>query len=128
MSPVNSSPVLVVHLEATCWKDRYTPSGEPQSVNNMKIIEFGCALATRSGELLDSRSFLVRPVQSPQLSEFLTSLTSISPSMIETAPHFPEACPMLDAWLGQPHEDFIWCSWIAHISWPTAKSMVCFPR
>jgi inhibitor of KinA sporulation pathway (predicted exonuclease) len=27
MSPVNSSPVLVVDLEATCWEDRYTSFG-----------------------------------------------------------------------------------------------------
>ncbi len=52
--------LLVVDLEATCWERRTTPSGEPQAVHNMEIIEFGCALATRDGKLLDSRSFLVR--------------------------------------------------------------------
>lgn len=35
------------------------PSGEHQDVHSMEIIELGCALATRQGELLESRSFLV---------------------------------------------------------------------
>jgi len=88
-----------------------TPTGEPQGIHNMEIIEFGCALATRAGELLDSQSFLVQPTKNPHLSEFCTSLTSISQSMIEAAPPYSEDCRMLDAWLGQPHENFIWCSW-----------------
>ena len=77
----------------------------------MEIIELGCALATRTGELLESRSFLVKPAKNPQLSEFCTSLTSINQSMIDAAPPYSEACKMLDAWLGRPHEHFIWCSW-----------------
>ncbi|MBQ0747389.1 MAG: exonuclease domain-containing protein [Marinobacter sp.] len=103
--------LLVIDLEATCWENRMTPAGEPQTIHNMEIIEFGCALANRNGELLDSRSFLVQPTRNPQLKEFCTSLTSITQSMINTAPAFPEVCQLIDAWLGQPHEDFIWCSW-----------------
>ncbi|HCL38318.1 MULTISPECIES: 3'-5' exonuclease [Marinobacter] len=108
---MDNRPLLVVDLEATCWENRTTPTGEPQNTANMEIIEFGCALANRNGELLDSQSFLVRPTKNPELSEFCTSLTSITQPMIETAPTFPEACRMIDEWLGQPSEDFIWCSW-----------------
>tara|TARA_R110000823_G_scaffold310534_1_gene435497 strand:+ start:6267 stop:6962 length:696 start_codon:yes stop_codon:yes gene_type:complete len=108
---MDERPLLVVDLEATCWENRITPTGEGQNTDNMEIIEFGCALANRNGELLDSQSFLVQPAKNPQISEFCTSLTSISQSMIEAAPLFPEVCRMIDAWLGQPHEDFIWCSW-----------------
>ena len=43
--------ILVVDLEATCWEDQTTPAGDAQSVNNMEIIEVGCALATRKGSL-----------------------------------------------------------------------------
>jgi inhibitor of KinA sporulation pathway (predicted exonuclease) len=75
---MNARTLLVVDLEATCWERRTTPAGEPQAVHNMEIIELGCALATRDGTLLDSRSFLVRPTRFPQLSEFCTALTSIS--------------------------------------------------
>ncbi len=108
---MDERPLLIVDLEATCWENRVTPEGEPQSIHNMEIIEFGCVLATRAGELLGSKSFLVRPTKNPKLSEFCTSLTSISQSMVEAAPPYSDACRMLDAWLGQPHEDFIWCSW-----------------
>ena len=36
--------LLIVDLEATCWENRRTPACEPQSIQNMEIIEFGCAL------------------------------------------------------------------------------------
>lgn len=105
------SPLLVVDLEATCWESRRSPTGEPQSEQNMEIVEFGCALATRQGELLDSRSFLVKPTQSPTLSDFCTSLTSITQPMVDEAPAFADVIPLLDQWLGAPAESFIWCSW-----------------
>ena len=66
MPRTSRTPVLVVDLEATCWERRTAPSGERQGAHNMEIIEFGCALATRDGELLDSQSFLVRPTQNPR--------------------------------------------------------------
>jgi inhibitor of KinA sporulation pathway (predicted exonuclease) len=111
MNSAYETPVLVVDLEATCWERRLAPSGERQSTHNMEIIEFGCALATRDGELLDSQSFLVRPTLNPVLSEFCKSLTSIQQSMVDAAPVFSEACHLINVWLGQPHEDFLWCSW-----------------
>jgi len=54
MPEQNDNPILIVDLEATCWEISLLPSGERQSTENMEIIEFGCALATRAGELLDS--------------------------------------------------------------------------
>jgi inhibitor of KinA sporulation pathway (predicted exonuclease) len=101
----------VVDLEATCWAERTGPDGEPQGLDNMEIIEFGCALATRQGGLLDSRSFLVQPTWNRTFSDFCTSLTSITQTMVDEAPRFPEAVQALDAWLGSPPDDFIWCSW-----------------
>ena len=98
---MDERPLLIVDLEATCWENRKAPAGETQSIQNMEIIEFGCALATQAGELLDSQSFLVRPVQNPQLCEFCSSLASIRQSMVEAAPPYLEPCRMLDAWLGQ---------------------------
>jgi len=67
--------LLIVDLEATCRENRMTPAGETQSIHNMEIIEFGCALVTRAGELLDSQSFLMRPAENFQISDFCTSLT-----------------------------------------------------
>jgi len=103
--------ILTIDLEATCWEDQVAPDGQPQSVHNMEPIEIGCALATRDGVLLDSRSFLVRPTRYPKLSAFCQSLTGITQDMADAAPRFPEAIDTLNHWLGQPADSFIWCSW-----------------
>ena len=87
----------------------------------MEIIEFGCALATRAGELLDSMSFLVRPAKNPQLSEFCTTLTSITQPAkagveIDPEDFYPETkkhrgksrdLPMEDAPLRSALEDYL---------------------
>ncbi len=66
--------LLIVDLEATCWENHIAPSGCWQSVDEMEIIEFGCVIATRIGEVLDRRSFLVRPRVHPELSPFCQQL------------------------------------------------------
>lgn len=104
-------PLLIIDLEATCWESRHTPDGSPQSVDNMEIIEIGCVLANRSGEVFDTQSFLVRPSRYPVLSRFCTDLTSITQSMVDAAPGFPEAIVAMNAWLGELPDDFIWSSW-----------------
>jgi len=58
-----TSTLLIIDLEATCWEHRQAPNGEAQSNDHMEIIEIGCALATQQRELLDTRSFLVRPIR-----------------------------------------------------------------
>ena len=103
--------ILVVDLEATCWEDQKTPDGEGQGIHNMEIIELGCALATRQGKLLDTGSFLVRPIRNPALSSFCTELTGITQEMVDEAPAFPGAIQAMNAWLGDLPDDFIWCSW-----------------
>lgn len=107
----NDSLILIVDLESTCWRSRKTPAGEPQDVNNMEIIEFGCAIARRSGQLLRAESFLVRPIKTPQLSEFCTSLTGINQSMVDRANPLSVVTTEIDQWLGGVSDDFIWCSW-----------------
>lgn len=107
----NDALMLIVDLESTCWRSRKTPAGEAQDVNNMEIIEFGCAIARRSGQLLRAESFLVRPVKIPQLSEFCTSLTGINQSMVDRANPLSVVTEEIDQWLGGVSDDFIWCSW-----------------
>ena len=75
--------LLIVDLEATCWEMQRAPNGDSQSIHNMEIIEVGCALATRKGNLLDAHSFLVRPTRNPVLSDFCTELTGITQSMVD---------------------------------------------
>lgn len=103
--------LLIVDLESTCWGSRQTPDGEPQSVHNMEVIEIGCALANRQGDIGRTASFLVRPKRHPHLSDFCVQLTGVNQSMVDAAPAFPEAISAMNNWLGELPDDFVWCSW-----------------
>ena len=107
---VEHSPILVIDLEATCWESN-TPEGEPQSIHNMEIIEIGCALTNRLGIVLDTRSFLVRPVRQPLLSAFCTELTHITQAMVDKAQPLPRAIAQMNDWLDGAGPDLLWCSW-----------------
>lgn len=41
---MDNGKLLIVDLEANCRESRLNSEGEPQSVHNMEIIEFGCAV------------------------------------------------------------------------------------
>jgi len=108
---MDDQTLLIVDLEATCWGNRHAPDGSPQSIHNMEIIELGCVLASRRGEVVDARSFLVRPTRNPLLSDFCTELTSITQSMVDAAPTFPEVVQAMNLWLADLSSEFVWCSW-----------------
>ncbi len=70
--------VLVVDLEATCWE------GAPPEGQVSEILEIGiCPVRVSDGQRLEKRSILVRP-QASEISPFCTSLTTITPQMIES--------------------------------------------
>lgn len=96
--------ILIVDLEATCWDDR------PQTVQDMEIIEFGCALVSVEGVITSSFHQLVRPTLNPELSDFCQSLTGITQVMVDKAPRYTEAIQRLDAFVGELQFD-IWASW-----------------
>ncbi len=77
----------------------------------MEIIEIGCVLTNRLGAVLDSRSFIVRPVRQPILSVFCTELTNITQAMVDSAPTLPNAIAQMDTWLDDTGPDLLWCSW-----------------
>ncbi|WP_300493099.1 3'-5' exonuclease [uncultured Methylophaga sp.] len=106
----NKSLILVVDLEATCWQDKIISPGRPQTVDEMEIIEFGCTLAQTDGIIIDSRSFMVRPVKHPILSTFCTELTTITQQDVDAAPPYLEAVKQIDEWLS-PYSLFAWGSW-----------------
>ena len=107
---MSGHPILIVDLEATCW-DSSTSETQPQTLQSMEIIEIGCALATRQGAVLDARSFLVRPVRQPQLSDFCTQLTHITQSMVDGALPLADAIAQMNVWLSNISDDFTWGSW-----------------
>lgn len=102
--------ILVVDLEATCW-DSATPEGQRQSIHHMEIIEIGCALANRSGAVLDEHSFMVRPQRHPVLSAFCTELTHITQGMVDNAQTLPSVVGQMNDWLDGAEPDLLWCSW-----------------
>ncbi|TRW48384.1 exonuclease domain-containing protein [Aliidiomarina halalkaliphila] len=102
--------VLIVDLEATCWDDHVPGLHRMQTVEDMEVIEFGCVVATLQGEVIDSRSFLVRPLERPTLSEFCTSLTSITQSDVDQADLYPQVIAAMDHWLAN-YSFVCWGSW-----------------
>lgn len=82
--------VLVVDLEATCWR-----GAPPEGMCN-EIIEIGIAVVDfKSKEVIESESILVKPKLS-EISYFCTELTTITPELIEEKGiPFPEACEIL---------------------------------
>lgn len=81
-----------------------------QTVDDMEIIEFGCVVAKLDGEVIDAKSFMVKPVMQPKLSAFCTALTSITQADVESAPTFAQTIQLINQWLA-PHHLAAWGSW-----------------
>jgi 3'-5' exoribonuclease 1 len=97
---------VIVDLEATCWEAGSTPE-------RMEIIEIGSVLLESSAGPV-SREFasFVKPVASPQLSDFCTQLTSIRQEDVDEAGTFREVLPRFLEWIGP--EPYTLCSWGAY--------------
>ena len=96
--------LIILDLEATCWR-----SGT--KVDRQEIIEIGAVRLdpSRFEPLGDYQTF-VRPVATPELSEFCTELTSIVQDDVDAAPAFREALLDFSAWIGEGDETTL-CSW-----------------
>lgn len=80
--------ILVVDIESTCWE-------EPQPGNISEIIEIGITpIDTSSGNLLESRSILIKPEYS-EISKFCTRLTTITQEDVDSGISFKDACYIL---------------------------------
>lgn len=96
---------LVIDFEATCCDRGSVPREQ------MEIIEIGAVIADgQDFRVLDEFQTFVRPVRSPQLTEFCMRLTSIRQSDVDAAPTFPEGIGRFKAWLAR-YEGFVFCSW-----------------
>lgn len=81
--------ILVIDIEATCWKDR-PPEGE-----EAEIIEIGLAtLDTATCERVKKESILVRPERS-RVSAFCTELTTLTQDDVEHGMSLADACARL---------------------------------
>jgi inhibitor of KinA sporulation pathway (predicted exonuclease) len=95
--------IVVVDLEATCWKK--TPPEGQQS----EIIEIGvCLLDMQTLELSHSESILVKPMRST-VSHFCTKLTTLTQAQVDQGLLFAHACRQLqDVYSTQER---LWASW-----------------
>lgn len=97
------SRVLVVDVEATCWR------GHPPPGERREIIEIGvCELDIQRARPGPAYSILVKPQRS-HISEFCTRLTSITPEMAAQGILFNEACTILRR--DYRSCELIWSSW-----------------
>lgn len=98
--------LLVVDLEATCWDKE----GGVQTTDLMEVIEFGCVVSTWEGDIVESFSQLVRPVERPVLTTKCIELTSITQAMVDDAPLYAEGVELVDNKL-RGYEFDCWLSW-----------------
>jgi inhibitor of KinA sporulation pathway (predicted exonuclease) len=81
--------ILVIDLESTCWQ------GQPPPGQRSEIIEIGlCMLDVHTLRRLEARSMILRPEQS-QVSDYCTSLTTLTPADVAAGISLREACRIL---------------------------------
>lgn len=81
--------VVVIDVESTCWDTR------PPRGMFSEIIEVGiCLVDVKTIQRIERRSILVKP-QNSEVSEFCTSLTSITPQLLEQGTTLAEAVRIL---------------------------------
>jgi 3'-5' exoribonuclease 1 len=94
---------IIVDLEATCWE-------REAGMEQREIIEIGAAcLESGAGPVSSEFDAFVRPVISPQLSDFCVQLTSIQQTDVDSADDFREVFPRFVDWIGP--ESFVLCAW-----------------
>ncbi|HBL13977.1 MAG TPA: DNA polymerase III [Cyanobacteria bacterium UBA11162] len=82
--------IIVVDVEATCWKVNAPPGQESE------IIEIGiCAVDIAAHQPIDKKSILVKPERS-KVSEFCTQLTTLTQEQVDQGISFTDACAILE--------------------------------
>lgn len=85
---MNFDQIIVIDIESTCWE-------EHRPDDTSEIIEIGiCSISTKSGNILRSRSVIVKPEHS-KVSEFCTRLTTLTQKDVDSGISFKDACDIL---------------------------------
>ena len=87
---------IIVDLEATCWEGR-TPVEKMETIEIGAVALAGASAGTPWVAAGEFASF-VRPVASPQLSDFCRRLTSIEQRDVDGAGYFWEVFPAFAEW------------------------------
>lgn len=89
--------LVVIDVEATCWKDDSLPPSMLPRRDDSEIIEVGVCTLTLSMPTLvvgDVRSIIVKP-EKTEVSAFCTELTGITQEQVDKGISFAEACRIL---------------------------------
>lgn len=82
--------LLIIDIEATCWKNRAAPSGQES-----EIIQIGlCIFDVASALPREKESIIVRPQRS-RVSAFCTELTGFTQADVDAGATFNRACAEL---------------------------------
>lgn len=100
-----TNKILIIDLEATCWDGKIPPGQKSE------IIEIGIAILDNfSGEILESRSILIKPKYST-VSPFCTELTTITSELLDKEGiTFDEACDIIR----EEYKEYTWASYGAY--------------
>jgi inhibitor of KinA sporulation pathway (predicted exonuclease) len=103
--PHQSEKILVIDIEATCWKGKI-PEGQQN-----EIIEIGiCVLDTVYYDRIASESLLVKPYS--KISSFCTELTTLTENDVVGGLSLKEACQILQTRFLS--KECIWASYGAY--------------
>ncbi|MGB1286292.1 MAG: exonuclease domain-containing protein [Aggregatilineales bacterium] len=102
---VQRSHIVVVDIEATCWRDKYDrPEGSQR-----EIIEIGiCLYNVKTGDITHPQGILVKPTRST-VSDFCTELTTLTQQQVDTGGTFEAACQQLQD--DYHSKSYLWASW-----------------
>jgi inhibitor of KinA sporulation pathway (predicted exonuclease) len=105
------SRVVVVDVEATCWKKGIFS-------RKKETIEIGAVLLRldRAASKWPEFQTFVRPLRLPRLSSFCRELTGITQENVDAAPAFPEALRLFLEW-SQPLERVVLAAWSHYDVW-----------
>jgi 3'-5' exoribonuclease 1 len=77
----------------------------------MEIIEIGAVMVeAQTLSIVDEFQTFIKPVRFPILTEFCTSLTSITQAQVDQAPGYVEAIALLQKWLSN-YSNAVFGSW-----------------
>jgi inhibitor of KinA sporulation pathway (predicted exonuclease) len=109
-----NGPKIILDVEATCW-ETLPPDRSNWVTRRSEVIEIGVYVPMSIPADQRARSFMIRPVLNPVLSDFCVKLTSITQQMVADADAFSDVMRRLDAWcgatLGTPLAETAWGSW-----------------
>ena len=87
--------IIVIDIESTCWKENTSKEVNDSKMLLNEIIEIGiCPIDTKSGNVLEKRSIIVKPTYST-VSKFCTSLTTLTQEDVDKGISFNDACSIL---------------------------------